>query len=397
MYDLQSTDQLKPPTPDKRSIKKPMTVMLLIVVILLALVFGIHTFEKIFVGKMIAKFLPTTVTISTTTAQSENWTPRLNAVGSLIAVNGVEVSPEQSGMVTEILFKSGEMVSKNQPLIKLDDRTDQQDLLNLQAQLKLAQIKYDQQVSLFKSKSTSETSLDDARAQLQEAQAALAKTEVIIDQKTIKAPFAGRIGIRDVNLGQYVTPGNGLVSLQSMNPLYAQFSMPEQNLRHLYVGQDIELKIDNFPGKVFKGRITALDAEVNVQTRNILIEATLPNDDMKLYPGMFANIAVLLPEKENVVTVPTTAVSFSLYGDLIYVVKEEGKDADGKPILRAHERYVSTGDQQDDQIAITKGLKAGETVVTSGQLKLTNDTAVSVNNDVKLPNMSPEELKQNRS
>lgn len=381
----------------KKTLKKRMRIMLIAVFTLLGIVFGIHALEKMIMGKMMAKFMPKTVTISAAKAKSETWTPTISAVGSLVAVNGVEVSPEQAGMITEILFKSGEMVTADQPLIKLDDSTDQQDLKNLEAQLALAQLKYDQQSSLFKSKSTSEINLDEARARLQQAKASTDKAQVIINQKTIKAPFAGKIGIRKANLGQYVSPGNSLVTLQSMNPLYVQFSLPEQNLKHLSVGQPLELRIDNFPGEIFKGKINALDAEVNPQTRNILVEGLLPNDHLKLYPGMFANVNVLLPTQKNVVTVPETAVTFSLFGDSIFVIKEKGKDEEGKPILKAEERYVSTGDRKNDRIAIQKNLKPGETVVTSGQLKLTDDTAVTINNSVKLPSMSSEEVRKDRS
>ncbi|MDF3054340.1 MAG: acriflavin resistance periplasmic protein [Gammaproteobacteria bacterium] len=381
----------------KKALKKRMTIMVITVVIIIGSVLGIHALEKFIIGKMVAKFVSRTVFISASRSKTETWTPMLSAVGSLVAVNGVEVSPEQPGMITEILFNSGEIVAAGQPLIKLDTSTDQEDLKNFEAQLSLAQLKYNQQASLFKSRSTSEISLDEARAQLQQANAAKARTQVIINQKTIKAPFAGKIGIRKANLGQYVSPGNSLVTLQSMNPLYVQFSLPEQNIRHLFVGQPIEVKIDNFPGETFKGKISALDAEVNVKTRNLLIEATLPNDSMKLYPGMFANINVLLPEQKNVVTVPETAVTFSLFGDSIFVIEAAGKDKDGKQILKAKERYISTGERKNNRIAIKTNLKAGEVVVTSGQLKLTDDTEVIINNSVKLPSMSPEAVKKDRS
>lgn len=381
----------------KKYFTRPMRVMLISVSILLALVFGIHAAEKVLMGVMIAKFMPKTVTISASPAKSENWIPKINAIGSLVAVNGVDVSPEQPGMVTEILFQSGQMVKAGQPLIKLNDSTDQQDLKSFQAQLALAQVKYNQQMSLFQTQATSEVNLDEARAQLEQLKAATARTEVIISQKTIKAPFAGKVGIRKTNLGQYVSPGNGLVALQSLNPLYAHFSLPEQYIHDLYVGQPIAIKVDNFPGEIFTGKISALDAEVDVETRNILIEAIVPNNDMKLYPGMFANLQVILPEQKNVVTVPETAVTFSLFGDSIFVVKQSGKDEDGKPILITEERYVTTGERQNNRVAILKNLKAGELVVTSGQLKLTEGTAVTINNSVKLPSMSPEAVQQDRT
>lgn len=378
----------------QQNLRKRMKRMLIIVGSLLAAIILIDLVKNLVVSKMIAKFIPNSVTISTSVAQSETWTPTINAVGSVVAVNGVEVSPQISGLVVDIKFNSGEMVTAGQPLIQLDDRADQEDLNNLQAQLQLAQIKYNQQVTLFQTKATSQVSLDESRAQLEETQASAQKTKVLIDQKTIKAPFNGKIGIRNVNLGQYVTPGDQLVSLQSLNPLFVQFSLPEQNLKNLTVGQPIEFLVANYPNQVFKGQISALDATVNPQTRNILVEATVPNNDLKLYPGMFAKVSVLLPTQAKVVTVPQTAVTFSLYGNAIYVVTEEGKDDDGNPILKAHQRYVTTGGMQNNKVAVTKGLKAGETVVTSGQLKLTDGTTVKVNNKIELHHTS---LEQNRT
>ena len=381
----------------KKTLRKRMILMLIIIGSLLAAIFLIDIVKNIFISKMIAKFIPTTVTISTSVAESEVWTPTINAIGSLVAINGVQVSPELSGMVIDIKFQSGEMVKAGQPLIQLDARTDQQDLNNLEAQLQLAQIKYNQQVALFQTKSTSQTSLDESRAQLQEAQASVQKTQVLIDQKTIKAPFSGKIGIRTINLGQYVSPGNELASLQSLNPLHAQFTLPEQHLKNLHVDQPIEFQVSNYPNEIFKGKISALDATVNPQTRNILVEATVPNDHLRLYPGMFAKISVLLPTKEKVISVPQTAVSFSLYGSAIFVVTEEGKDENGKPILKAYQRYITTGNMQNNKVAVTKGLKAGEIVVTSGQLKLVNGTPVTVNNKISLPNMTPSNLEKNRT
>jgi membrane fusion protein, multidrug efflux system len=213
----------------------------------------------------------------------------------------------------------------------------------------------------------------------------------------INAPFSGKLGIRNVNIGQYVSPGTGLVNLQSMDPLLIQFTLPEQQLEKLYPGQPLEFTVDTYPHQVFHGKITATEAAVNIQTRNIMVEGLIPNADMQLYPGLFANVQVLLPTQQNVVTVPQTAVSYTLFGDSVFVVKPEGKDKEGKPNMVVHIRYVTTGDRHGDKVAITKNLKAGEEVVNSGQLKLNDGDTVLINNSIQLPEISPEELKEHRS
>ena len=387
------TTQPKP----RKPMKKRMIMMLIIVGCVFGLIFLFDIVRDIMMKRFFAHFALPTVTISTSIAKAEDWSPNIPAVGSLVATSGVEVSPQVAGMVTAINFQSGQMVKQGDPLIQLDDRTDQQDLKNFNAQLNLAQLDYQRQVNLTKTNSTSKSSLDQAAANLQEAQSAVAKTQVLIDEKLIKAPFSGKLGIRNVNLGQYVSPGTGLVNLQTMDPLLVQFSLPEQNLKYLHPGQAIDFTVDTYPNQKFRAQITATEAAVNVQTRNIMVEATVPNPDMRLYPGLFANIDVLMPLQQKVVSIPQTAVSYSLFGDSVFVVNDEGKDKEGNPNKVVHRRYVTTGDRRGNEVAILKNLKAGEEVVNSGQLKLEDGVQVLINNSVQLPELSPEELKQNRS
>ncbi len=384
------------PSP-KPQLAKYMRRMIIILLIVFGTLLLFNVARHYFMQRFFAHFALPTVTISTTRATTDTWTPTIDAVGSVTAIDGVQVSPQVAGMITRIYFNSGQLVKKDDPLVQLDDRTDQQDLKNFKAQLDLAQISYDRQVSLVKTRSSSQASLDEATAQLQEAQAAYTKTQVLIDEKLIKAPFSGKIGIGNVNLGQYVSPGANLVNLQSLNPLHVQFSLPEQHFKSLYVNQPIQFSVDNYPGELFDGKITAIDAAINTDTRNILVEAVTPNDKLRLYPGMYANVHVLLPTQEHVVTVPQTAVSFSLFGDSVFVVTKSGEDKEGKPTYKAHRRYVLTGDRRGDQVAILKGIQASEEVVNSGQLKLEDGVDVMINNSVALPAMSPETLKQNRS
>lgn len=386
----------KQPPPDKNLLRKHMRTMLIIAVIVFGGLFLFNEARKFLLNRFFAHFSLGAVTISTSIAKEESWTPSINAIGSLVAINGVQVSPEVAGMVTDIFFQSGQIVKAGQKLVQLDDRTDQQDLINLNSQLTLTKINYDRQVQLFQTKSTSQSSLDSANAEFQQALAAVNKTKILISEKLITAPFTGKIGIRNVNIGQYVSPGTPLVNLQSLNPLHVQFSLPEQNFKLLSYGQPLEIQVSNYPNEKFKAKITAIDASVDPVTRNILIEGTVPNDNFKLYPGMFANVQVLLPKQNKVVTVPQTAVSVSLYGDIVYVVEQSGKDKEGKPIYTVHQQYVTIGDRRGNEIAILQGIKAGQQVVNSGQLKLENGAQVIINNSVKLPRLSPEELQENR-
>lgn len=382
--------------PSKQQIKKRLWQVIIILAIVLCVVFLFDVVRDRVITHYIAQFALPTAEISSTTARAETWTPTIPAIGNLVAIQGVNVSPQVAGMVVDIHFQSGQMVKKDQPLVQLDDRTDQQDLINYSAQLKLAQLNYQRQLNLAKTNATSQSNLDQANAQLQESQAMVAKTQVLIDQKLIKAPFDGKLGIRNVNIGQYVSPGNGLVNLQAQNPLLLQFSLPEQNIKLLFPGQIIHFTVDDYPGLTFTATLHAIESQVNTQTHNILVEATVPNGKNQLLPGMFANVEVLLPTQKNVVTVPQTAVSSSLYGDSVFVIHNKGRDDKQQPVYIVERRYVTTGNRRDNEVAIVDNLKAGEMVVTSGQLKLDDGVRVIINNSVQLPPLTKEQL-QNQS
>lgn len=379
----------------KSPLAKRMIIMLIILGSLFALIFAYNILRAILMAHFFEQFKSPTLTISSAKATSKTWQPMINAVGTLVAVNGVDVTSQVSGQVVSIFFESGQFVKAGQPLIKLDDRTDQQDLKNFEASLKLSQINYQRQVDLLKTKSTAQSSVDQASAQLQEDQAQAQKTLILIDQKLIKAPFDGKIGIRQVNLGQYISPGTALVNLQSLNPLYAQFSLPEKYFKSLYVDQPIQMTVITYGNELFTGKIRSIDSEINSQTRNLTIQAVIPNDQLHLYPGMSANINVLLPTRLNIVTVPQTAIDFSLYGDSVFILQNDGKDKDGSPVYVVHRRYVTTGERRDNEIEVTKGLKPGEEVVTSGQLKLDDGTHVKINNSVNITNLAPANLESN--
>jgi membrane fusion protein (multidrug efflux system) len=329
---------------------------------------------------------PPPVTISSTQTISKTWQSYLTAVGSLTAINGVDLSAEISGTVAEIRFTSGQYVKQGDVLIVLDTSTEQAALKDNQAKLKLAQINYEREKALFTRKVTSEAALDTRFAELQEAEAGVESTESQIDKKTITAPFAGKAGIRQVDLGQYVSPGTAMVTLQSLDPLYVMFSLPEQTLPNLHLNQPITVDINVGNGKKVAGKITAINSKVDQATRNILLQATIPNTQLELYPGMFALVKVWLTERKNTIVVPQTAISYSLSGDYVFLIKDESpKDADAEDkILRVYRQYVKVGERRGNEVAILDGLKTGDIIVTSGQLKLQNGTRVVINNNVEL-------------
>jgi|LakMenEpi03Aug12_release.lakeMendotaPanAssembly.Ray.scaffolds.fasta_scaffold390361_2 membrane fusion protein (multidrug efflux system) len=365
-----------------KSWSKEFRITLLILVILIASVILWNLVRHWLVQRAIASSeTPTTVTADK--AQLTTWRPYLTAVGTLNAIQGVSVSTQAAGNVVCINFNSGQYVKKDDLLIQIDDRAEQAQLQNLQAALKLAELGYFRNKQLALSNTISRQAFDEATARFQQAIANVAQTEATIHYKHITAPFDGRIGIRLVNLGQYVRPGDNMVSLQMMDPLYVNFFLPEKFLHRLHINQSVTVRVDAAPKLRFRGKINALDSLVDVQTHNISVQATLSNKDLKLYPGLFARIQVELPARSNIVTIPQTAINYTLRGNTVFVIKKTGKDKNGHDILIARLREIDTGDQRDNKVVINKGLKAGETVVTSGQLTLTNGDKVIINNQVK--------------
>src|SRR3989338_2755032 len=308
--------------------------------------------------------------VSTEKAELTTWSPYLSAVGSLKASNGVEVNSEVSGQILSIDFQSGQHVKQGDLLVQLNDQVDQKTLEKDQAKLRFDKIDYERKQILLKDNAVARTAVDAAKAAYLQSEAAVASDNVMIAQKKIRAPFSGKIGIRQVNVGQYITTGTSIVTLQALNPLYVDFSLPEQDLPNLKNGQDVNLKVDAYPMHSFQGKIIAINPLIDVNTRSIAIRAIIPNQNEMLYPGLFAEVKVILPELQNVITVPQSAISYSLYGDSIYVVENKGKDKKGKPNLIAVQKYVKVGERRDNVIAILNGIQAGEEIVTSGQLKL---------------------------
>ncbi len=372
--------------------RKRMVIVIIALVIVFGGVFAFDVIRNVLFRHYVSNFVPPPITISSESAISQSWQPILTSVGSLTAINSVNVSSQVAGMVIAIRFKSGDQVAQGQSLVQLDDSTDIQDLKNNQAQLNLNAINFKRQAELYRRKAVAKSDYDQALAQLNQSEAMVNRSLVVISQKNVRAPFSGKIGIRQVNLGQYVNAGDAMVSMQSQDPLFVDFSLPEKYLKNLSVGQKISITVDAYPGEQFDGVITATNSLVTEDTRNISIRGMIPNKDNRLYPGSFANVTIYLPQRQSVVTVSQTAVTYSLYGDTVFVIKEEGKDKKGQPILRVHQRFVKIGDMRDHKIVIEDGVAAGDVVVTSGQNKLQEGAQVVINNSVQLKPAEPSAL-----
>jgi membrane fusion protein (multidrug efflux system) len=357
-----------------------------VIILILIVLVGTITFDVIrnrMITQYMKNFKVPAQTVETITAKAQTWKPQLYAVGTLKAINGVDVSSEVSGMVVGIHFKSGDEVKKGQSLVQLDDAFDRSKLRNDMASLQLAQAQFKRQSQLIKTGATAQQELDEARAKLESMAADVSGDQVMIAKKNIHAPFSGKVGIRLINFGEYISAGKPLVSLQSLDPLFIDFNLPEQDLNKTYVGQPVEIQISAYPKQKFQAKLVAISAKVDTDTRNFQVRAEVPNKDKMLYPGVFANVSVNLPQEENVVTIPQTAITYTLYGDSVYIVKKE-KDKQGKTSLRAIAQRVTLGAQRGDVVAILKGLKAGQEIVSAGQVKIQNNSLITINNQMAI-------------
>jgi membrane fusion protein, multidrug efflux system len=372
-----------------------MTKRFIIVGAILAVVFGgLAVLQYVVKPKLIASFVagrkPPPVTISATKAALQPWQPELSSIGTMAATRGVSVSPQVGGRVKSIHFESGQSVTAGTLLVTLDDSIELAQLKEAQAALKLSELDFQRGLELYQKNNYAKANLDKARAQRDQNEAKVESLEATIRQKRIRAPFTGRLGIRQVNLGQYLSPGTAIVPLQALDPIFVNFWLPETDLPKLKVGLKVILTFDGYPGETFQGQITSIDAEVNQSTRNIQVQATLRNPDSKLLPGMFANITVQYAAEVKRVTVPQTAIAYSLYGDSVFVVERaKPAKAGGEPGMTVQRRGVTVGPRRGDKVAILSGLEAGEMVVTSGQIKLQNGARVTISDEVELAPLKP--------
>jgi membrane fusion protein (multidrug efflux system) len=351
---------------------------LVVVVGVLVGVKGLQIGSMIKAGK---SFVPPPEAVTSTQVESALWQPIQGASGTLVAFRGVTVGSELPGAIRVVSFDSGTSVKQGAVLVKLDTSTEEAQLASARADENLARLNYERAVEVRKGQANTPADLDAAEARYKQAQAAANTIRTAIEKKSIHAPFDGRIAIRQVELGQVLGAGAPVASLQSVTPIYVEFSLPQQALARLKVGQPIRLKTDTFPGSEWGGKVSTINTEVDIATRNVRIRATVPNDDGRLRPGMFANVEVLSPEQVPVLLVPATAVIFAPYGDSVFVLEKKGS-ADGKEQLVAQQRFVRLGERRGDLVAVVSGLKAGETVVSSGAFKLRSGAAVVVKNDL---------------
>jgi membrane fusion protein (multidrug efflux system) len=365
---------------------KRMVIMLILVGMLFGGIFGFQAFK----ARMIKKFMSAQgippQSVSTIKATKENWQPQLEAVGTLKAVHGVDLAPEVNGTVAAIHFRSGDEVHAGALLLALDARSDTAKLQSLKAAAELAEQTFQRDQQQFKEKAVSQATLDTDTANLKSARSQVAEQQALVDKKFIRAPFAGRLGIRAVDLGQYLNPGTKIVTLQSLDPIFVDFYLPQKSVSRVKVGDKVTVTTDAFPGKDFAGEISAIDPQVQEGTRNVKVRARVNNPGHLLLPGMFATTDIRVGEPRSHITLPQTAITFNPYGNTVFLVEEKGKGPKGQPLLVAQQKFVSTGETRGDQIAILDGVKPGDEVVTSGQTKLRNGTPVAINNTIQPAN-----------
>ena len=349
-------------------------VALVVMVLVPVGLIGFSTFRAHLMNHIFSTMKPPPETIEATTAETATVPQGLTAIGTLQAVHQVTVAPEVGGRVVDILFKPGAQVHAHDPLVQLNDGPEQGDLVNYQAQAQNAEVNLARSQKLVGRQFETQVNVDLNRAQLGEANGLIAKTQAQIAQKLIRAPFDGQLGIRQIDLGQYLSPGSAVVTLTDLDTLYLNFSLPEQNLSQLSLGQTVEIAVDAYPGQIFKAILTTIEPQISIDTRAIALQATLANPRHLLQPGMSANATVELPPLKDQVVVPETAVDFSLYGDAVFTVFHS--DDAGKPVLKVRRDYVKTGPRFDGKVAILDGVAPGAVVAKSGQLKLSNDAIV---------------------
>jgi membrane fusion protein, multidrug efflux system len=328
-------------------------------------------------------FEPPPTAVTTTVAATSEWKPTLDTVGSVVAINGVTISTDLGGIVSQIAFESGSRVKPGDLLVQLNTDQEQAQLAQYQAQENLAKLNVDRSNNLLGKKTIAQSDYDTTAATYRQAVASVDQYKALIARKTLRAPFKGILGIRQVNLGQYVKEGDSIVTLQSFDPIFVNFNLPQQDLAILAQGQEVELTLDAYGNQKFQGKITAINPLVDSNSRNVQLQATLPNSETKLKPGMYATVSVILPEEQKVVAIPSSSIHYAPYGDSIFVVVEHKDEKSGKTAKIVTEKFIKLGQTRGDLVAVIKGLNPGEEVVTSGVFRLKNNAPVIVNNEIK--------------
>jgi membrane fusion protein (multidrug efflux system) len=359
-----------------------MVIMLALVAIVLGGIFGFQMFKAAMIKKFMSSMGSPPQTISASKATMSDWQPNIEAVGSLRAVKGADLSLEVSGVVDAISFQSGDDVAEGAQLLKLRDNDDAAKLVSLQATAELSQITYDRDQKQFKIQAVSQATLDTDAANLKNAKAQVTQQQAIVDKKALRAPFAGHLGIRAVDLGQYLAAGTPIVTLQALDPIFVDFFVPQQSVDRVQLGQTVTVRVDAYKDQSFAGAIAAINPKVDANSRNVQVRATLKNADHKLIPGMYATVDLATGAPQSHVTLPQTAITYNPYGDTVYIVDSKAAGADGKQQMVARQTFVTTGGTRGDQVAILKGVSDGDMVVTSGQIKLHNGSPVLIDNSI---------------
>jgi len=361
---------------------KRMVIMLATVAVVFGGVFGFQMFKAAMIKKFMSQMAQPPQTVTAGKASFSAWQPKIGAVGTLRAVKGADLSLEVAGVVDQIAFSSGDDVEAGVLLLKLRSDDDLAKLQSLQATAELNEITFERDQKQLKLQAVSQATIDTDAANLKNAKAQVAQQQAILDKKTLRAPFAGHLGIRAVDLGQYLGAGTVIVTLQALDPIFMDFFVPQQAVDQVKIGEQIAVKVDAYKDQTFAGEISAINPKVDASSRNVQVRATLKNADHRLLPGMYATVEIPIGAPENLITLPQTAISFSPYGDTVYIVDDKGAGADGKPQLVARQSFITTGATRGDQVAVLKGIGEGDLIVTSGQLKLHNGSSVLIDNTV---------------
>jgi membrane fusion protein, multidrug efflux system len=375
---MNDTTTLPPRTKERRPrTVLRMTVMLLLVALVAAGLFQFQRFKAGILKQVVISIRSQVPTVATTKASMQPWQPRQTAVGSARASNGADLAAELGGVVDQIVFESGQSVRAGTVLLRLRPNDDEAKLAQLQANAELANVTLQRDEKQLAAHGVAQATVDSDAANLKVARAQVAAQQAVMAEKVVRAPFDGKLGVRQVDVGQYLAPGTPIVTLQQLDPMFVDFYLPQQALGRIAVGQKVEVTADAYPGRTFEGTVSSLNSKVDPSSRMLQVRASIPNADGALLPGMYLTVSVASGPPQSLVTIPLSAVAFNPYGSLVYVVHEE----DSKTVVK--EQFVTTGASRGDQVSILKGVGADDVVVTAGQLKLHTGSAVKIDNTVQ--------------
>jgi membrane fusion protein (multidrug efflux system) len=365
---------------------KPLIIMAVAVALVLGGVFGWQAFNGMMMKKYMGGAATAPQTVSTIVATTMGWQARTQAIGSVRAVRGADLAAQVSGVVDQIHFESGNEVPAGAILLKLRPNDDPSKLEQLRAAALLAEQTYQRDQQQFAAQAISQATLDADLSTLKSARAQVTAQEALMEEKVVRAPFAGKLGIRQIDEGQYMNAGTTIVTLQALDPILIDFYVPQQALAHLQVGQAVTATVDTYPGARFAGTVASINSKVDLASRNVQVRASFRNADRRLLPGMYANVEIDDGTATEQLTLPQTAITYNPYGDTVFLVQQSGVDEKGKPKLTVQQRFVQLGATRGDQVAVRSGISAGDVVVTAGQMKVRNGSPVVVDNRVTPPN-----------